>query len=439
MKGACAIWIGLGVLVAQAAGARAQQYSVLKIFTGTDGAEPNGGLALSGGTLYGTTAQGGGAAAGTLFRLNTDGSGFSVLRSFRGPDGGYPLSGLVLAGSTLYGTTERGGTTNDGTVFKLNTDGTGFATLHSFTGASDGAYPVGTLILSGSTLYGTTTGGGNLGCGTVFELNTDGSGFASLAEFTGQDGNSPHGRLVLSGNTLYGTTGTGGSFDYGTVFKLNTDSSGWAVLKSFNGTNEGGAVDAGLVMVGNTLYGRTAETVFRVNTDGSGFAVIGNVLGNAGAEGAGLTVSGGTLYGISSGDGSFGHGTVFKVNTDGSGMYDLKSFAATDGTVSPGNLLVSGGTLYGTRGDGGPGGQGSVFSLVLEPTEPPTARVPLLWQTVRLPPAGEFLVLAWTNSSFVLQAAPSVTGAYTNVPGASSPFAVAVGGPQMFFRLQANP
>ena len=45
-----------------------------------------------------------------------------------------------LSGSTLYGTTTDGGSSGDGTVFKVNTDGTGYTVLKNFTG-SDGAYP----------------------------------------------------------------------------------------------------------------------------------------------------------------------------------------------------------------------------------------------------------------------------------------------------------
>ena len=47
---------------------------------------------------------------------------------------------LVLSGGTLYGTTYLGGSSDKGTVFKVNTDGTGYTVLKSFTG-SDGASP----------------------------------------------------------------------------------------------------------------------------------------------------------------------------------------------------------------------------------------------------------------------------------------------------------
>jgi uncharacterized repeat protein (TIGR03803 family) len=68
-----------------------------------------------------------------------------------------------------------------GTVFTINTDGTGFSTLYDFTALpdaggppytnSDGAYPSGDLILAGNTLYGTASQGGSFGAGTVFRLS----------------------------------------------------------------------------------------------------------------------------------------------------------------------------------------------------------------------------------------------------------------------------
>jgi uncharacterized repeat protein (TIGR03803 family) len=84
----------------------------------------------------------------------------------RGPDG------------TLYGTTCRGD--GYGTVFMIQPNGTGFAVLKYFTNSVDGATPYAGLVLSGDTLYGTTYEGGRSGGGTVFKVNTDGTGFTVL-------------------------------------------------------------------------------------------------------------------------------------------------------------------------------------------------------------------------------------------------------------------
>ena len=52
---------------------------------------------------------------------------------FTNSDGAGPTTALILSGSTLYGATYFGGTNSVGTVFAVNTDGTGFRTLHGFT------------------------------------------------------------------------------------------------------------------------------------------------------------------------------------------------------------------------------------------------------------------------------------------------------------------
>ena len=65
---------------------------------------------------------------------------------------------------------------SDGTVFRIPVGGGTPTVLFSFDG-TDGADPQGSLILSGSTLYGMTVLGGNMslnggyGYGTVFALH----------------------------------------------------------------------------------------------------------------------------------------------------------------------------------------------------------------------------------------------------------------------------
>src|SRR5438105_9174355 len=127
------------------------------------------------------------------------------------------------------------------TILVSPTTAENFTTLHSFNG-SDGDNPSGNLILSGTTLYGTTRGGGSSGVGTVFKINTDGTQFTNLYNFTATsapmitngDGASPTAGLALSGNTLYGTAAGGGTSGYGTVFAINTDGTGFRNLHSFN-------------------------------------------------------------------------------------------------------------------------------------------------------------------------------------------------------------
>ncbi len=131
-----------------------------------------------------------------------------------------------------------------GTIFKMQTDGSGFAMLHAFAdGGSDGQQPAySRLALSGNTLYGMTEyGGGNsdLGKGTIFKINVNGSGYTVLHTFIGgtNDGADPHGGLTVVGDTLYRTTKAGGTSDYGTLFKIGTDGSGFSIQHSFGANN----------------------------------------------------------------------------------------------------------------------------------------------------------------------------------------------------------
>ena len=52
--------------------------------------------------------------------------------------------------------------------------------------------------------------------------------------------------------------------------------------------------------------------------------------------------------------------------------------------------------------------------------------------------SGTNVVLTWTNSAFGLQAAPAVSGTYTNLPNATSPYTNTIAGQQQFFRVIAN-
>jgi uncharacterized repeat protein (TIGR03803 family) len=305
----------------------------------------------------------------------------------------------------LYGTTESGGDAGNGIVFKVNTDGTGYTVLKSFPALvpasfgtnSDGSKPTSDLVLDGNTLYGTTSGGGDAGNGTVFSLNTDGSDFTILKSFsptflgtnnvsgnplahgTNSDGAQPIAGLVLSGSTLYGTTFYGGSSN-GVIFKVDTDGSDFAVIKQFppllNGTNSDGAnARAGLTLNGDELYGATVNggslydgTLFKLKTNGTGFVVLKHYLMADGAfPNTPPALSGHTLYGIAFAGGAAGDGTLYKVNVDGSGYAVFKSLDSASGFYAYSRLVSDGSTLYGTTYYGGGHYNGVVFAFGIPP------------------------------------------------------------------------
>ena len=79
------------------------------------------------GTLYGVASGGNPSCqpngCGQIFQLTPTGNGngnIKVLHQFNGPDGAIPEVGsLVLKNGALYGSTAIGGSANQGTIFKL--------------------------------------------------------------------------------------------------------------------------------------------------------------------------------------------------------------------------------------------------------------------------------------------------------------------------------
>jgi uncharacterized repeat protein (TIGR03803 family) len=412
----------------------------------TDGDSPMGNLILSGNTLYGTTAYGGDFDVGTVFAMNTDGTGFRTIHNFSGTnEGAAPQAALTLSGNVLYGTTTYGGSWNWGTVFAVNTDGTGFTNLHSFDGQHDGGYPYSTLAFDGNTLYGTTADVLGVGAGTVFRINTDGTAFTTLYQFSGDsDGSTPWAGVILSATTLYGTTGGGGNSFAGTVFAINTDGTGFTNLYSFGGGTDGMRPNASLLFSTNGLYGTTElggttptnGVIFKLNTDGTGFQTL-NVF-SAGSYGSlgNLIISSGILYGTSF-VGASGRGTVFAINIDGTGFTNLYSFTAGKGPQLPtAGLVLSGNVLYGTTSRGGTNNNGTVFALSL-----PSALVPQI--SVSTSSAG--LVISWPANApnLVLQSTTELGPSGIWTPVSTKPVVIngvnmvtnVFSGTQQFFRL----
>jgi uncharacterized repeat protein (TIGR03803 family) len=247
-------------------------------FTGgaTDGSSPHGSLLQIGSTVYGITNTGGTAGGGVIFKQNADGTNYTIIHTFLGgpADGSAPFGSLVQSGGTLYGMTAGGGSAGFGTIFKFNADGSGFSLVHSFTIGAGGNTPSGSLTLSGATLYGMTGAGGSANLGTIFKIGTDGTGFTVLHSFAGgaSDGGNPEGSLLLSGTTLYGMAAIGGSANLGTILGIQTDGTGYGVIYSFlGGAGDGAGPEGDLLLSGTSLYGLTAGG--GVSNDGVIFSV----------------------------------------------------------------------------------------------------------------------------------------------------------------------
>lgn len=96
--------------------------NIVYSFTGAngDGVNPIGNLAVKNGLLYGVTSAGGASLDGIAYSVTTGGVE-TIVHTFTGgnADGANPQAGLIVSGGKVYGTTAFGGTKGLGTVFHL--------------------------------------------------------------------------------------------------------------------------------------------------------------------------------------------------------------------------------------------------------------------------------------------------------------------------------
>ncbi len=379
-----------------------RSFKVLYRFPGgRNGALPVASLIDVNGTLYGTTSFGGRLdcpdSCGTVYSMSKTGVEKVLYRFAGGLDGATPESNLVDVNGTLYGTTAFGGgapcpTGGCGTVYSISTSGNE-KVLHSFGEGSDGSVPGG-LIDVGDTLYGTTAFGGgsgcSTGCGTVYCISTTGVEKVLYRFAGGSDGDTPNDLVNVKG-TLYGTTYYGGGsecsgYGCGTVYSISTTGAE-KVLYRFAGGSDGAAPSSSLVNVTGTLYGTTTAgggsgcsgygcgTVYSISTSGVEKVLYRFAGGSSGANPeAGLIKIERTLYGTTEGAGisrcRHDCGTVYSISTTGNEKV-LHSFReGADGSEPVASVIEVNGALYGTTSGGGlhcyfPGGCGTVFALSL--------------------------------------------------------------------------
>ncbi len=310
--------------------------TVLFNFDNAHGEQPYGNLiADSNGDLFGTTTRGGSSGDGTVFEIVNTSAGYAttptVLVSFDGTNGANPQAGLLADSSgNLFGTTFSGGSLGNGTVFEIVKTTSGYATtptvLFNFD-STNGAYPSAGLIADSSgDLFGTTSQGGSLGYGTVFEIVKISTGYAStptvLFNFDSTHGGNPAAGLVADFNgSLFGTTNAGGQDNYGTAFEIVKTKSGYAstptVLVSFDNTHGAYPVAALIADSNANLFGTTAGggqsygTVFEIT--GSGFVPPGQFSGAPGTPncaGSSVSTLAHTYGGIAASAKALGYSTV---------------------------------------------------------------------------------------------------------------------------------
>jgi len=274
-----------------------------------------------------------------------------------------------------------------------------YAVVYAFQGCGDGAQPQASLINVGGILYGTSAIGGSTKCsdqnggggGTVFSFDPAAGTENIVYAFKKKLGFQPVAPLLDVGGTLYSTAFSGAGNNGGTAFSVKPTTGAAKLLYTFGGVSDGASPAAGLIAIGNILYGTTEDgsngagngTVFSLNRKTHAESVVYDFQdGSDGAQpSAGLIEVGGILYGTTSYGGSlnctYGCGTIFSINpTTGVETVLYRFQGGTDGDDPAASLIAVGTTLYGTTiwGGGSPNcvvrgepfeGCGTVFALNL--------------------------------------------------------------------------
>jgi uncharacterized repeat protein (TIGR03803 family) len=255
-------------------------------------------MQASDGVLYGNS---GGGTLYTLFRMNTDGTGYQAIHTFAAPGsdtlgtnvGGVTPDGPPVEGNDgyLYGDALGGGAHGTGVLFKISKDGTNFTVLHDFDAAGPGDVAQGAgsyaQIKKGidGAFYGTTAQGGANDTGSIFRIDTQGN-FQTIASFpalstatvpTNTAGAYPvDGRGLDQGpdGTLYGVTFRGGDNGYGTVFAVQPNGGGLTALLSFQASDINTHRDLGLRF--QVTYGNNG--LLYITTCGGGANGVGAIL-----------------------------------------------------------------------------------------------------------------------------------------------------------------
>lgn len=169
-----------------------------------------------------------------------------VLADLGGLRGETAKGSMILSGSTLYGFTAKGGTEGVGVIFSIQTNGSAFQVLHHFAAGDDafGNQPHhGYLTREGGTILRPILRGGAQGQGTIFSIQTNGNAPAVEHTFSGSpttpaplgDGAQPHSGLLWAGGRLYyGMTAFGGAGGSGVIYSYDSAANVVTTLYDFS-------------------------------------------------------------------------------------------------------------------------------------------------------------------------------------------------------------
>lgn len=231
--------------------------TTLASFNGANGSAPAGGLIQdAAGNLYGTAGTGGAQNDGEVYEIASAGNAITPIASFSGTDGSNPQGSLAIDSSgDLFGTAHVGGAGDDGTVFEIARGSNAITTIAAFSGVN-GSLPTGLTGDGNGNFFAITSAGGGFGLGTLDRV------------LQGGNANVPGYFNAVMGRTTLPPVVVGGAFVYSFATVGLTDVlpvNGPVTIRLFASSD--GAIDASSTLVRNFVayVNVKANTQFAIN------------------------------------------------------------------------------------------------------------------------------------------------------------------------------
>ena len=335
-------------------------------------------LEILDGTFVGTTTSGGSLSRGSLYRVNSDGSGYQVLHDFQGPEGASPFGRIALLHGKIYGITSAGGDHNSGTAyeFDLSTN-----ELHSVLSFENRTRATG-LIAAGDQVYGALEGYHEetpYSAIYTYDPESPSQGAQHLQEFTSDECSLPQ-ELTASEGSLFGFCMRGGASGGGIAYRYDLTERNISFPHLFDAVDDGSGAQpvSAPVIIGTSLYGIASNSVtemyspgiFRIDLSKKGsYSILwhrNNVQDHSTPIALSPNGTSGVLATLISSGGSDGHGGVLSVNGDGeSSLIEFMPSENIAYPVSP--VILSQGFWFGTFQSGvhepHPGTRGGLFRM----------------------------------------------------------------------------
>ncbi len=249
---------------------------------------------------------------------------------FDGLNGSNPYGDLVVYNGKFYGMTSTGGgVIGRGVIFEWDAATNNFAVKYEFSsGFRQGDTPYGSLVIANDKFYGMTSkGASDAGSGVIFEWDPATNTYLKRMDL-GDNSENAYGNLLLKDGKFYGMVYNrgGGKFSRGYLFEWNP------VTNSY-----------------------TRKYIYENNADSDESYNGANPSGS-------LVLGGDKIYGMTSYGGSSENGVIFEYDPAGTGTYTRKiNFNHPGNGASPNSLVYQEGNLYGITASGGKDGTGVIF------------------------------------------------------------------------------